>query len=99
MSADNWRVCPACADERLQKKRDLSEEIERSYGKVSEKKFLELVDLLNNPIDFEKTLREDFHQGMGEDGVYRVDYKCHCSKCGFYWEYKDKTIAYSFGEL
>lgn len=34
------------------------------------------------------TLREDYEQGMTEDGNYYLDYSCSCQFCAFKWGVK-----------
>lgn len=79
MSADNWGVCPKC-------KRKASQEVESSYGKVSEEQYLELINKRVRT-NQEETLREDYEIRTDKDGVFSVSYGCGCSKCGFSYEY------------
>lgn len=78
MSADNWGVCPKC-------KETAENKIASAYGKVSEDEYLAI---LNTCKKIEATLREDYELGVDTDGEFSVSYSCHCSKCGFKFEYK-----------
>lgn len=78
MGADNWGVCPKC-------KEIAEKNIASAYGKVSEDEYLAILDK-NKKV--ETSLREDYEIGVDSDGEFSISYSCHCSKCGFKFEYK-----------
>lgn len=43
------------------------------------------------------TLREDYEQGMSEDGEYFVSYRCSCIACNWRWEYRHTEQALTGG--
>ena len=80
MSADNWGVCPKC-------KETAEKNITSAYGKVSEEEYLAALNE-RKQIENNLTLREDYEVGVDIDGEFSVSYSCHCSKCGFKFDYK-----------
>ena len=80
MSADNWGICPKC-------KETAEKNIASAYGKVSEEEYLATLNK-RKEVENETTLREDYEVGVDIDGEFSVSYSCHCSKCGFKFEYK-----------
>lgn len=83
MSADRWTICPQCEKMLADEKVALLDKIQRSYGKVSEDEYQELlIELENLKQKPRRTLREDWELGVRE-GVFSVKYYAECSKCGF----------------
>lgn len=93
MSADNWAICPKCnppkrlADERSK--------LESLYGKISLEDFQTrqaALQLKGSALQCEgdSSLREDFHIGTSEQGVFEISYGCSCSRCGFEFSFKHK---------
>jgi len=89
MSGDNYRACPKCIAKALEDKKKLTEKIKTSYGKISEEKYLKLVNELKSfTIPTERqTLREDYEIGIYE-GVFRVHYNGGCSACDFFFKFE-----------
>lgn len=83
MSADRWTTCPKCDKRRI----DAIKAIEESYGKVSAKDYIMMLNKVNNDCNTDSSLREDYEQGIN-DGVYSVNYRANCNKCGFKYNYK-----------
>lgn len=97
MSADNWAICPKCKMSNDGERESLVKKIKDSYANVSFEQYEENVrrlheyDLQNkNP---NCTLREDYEQGIDEDGIYEVRYGCSCNKCGFEFIFTHKVNA------
>lgn len=88
MSADNWDMCPQCKVNAEVKQSQLLVEAGKAYGTVSPEEYIGLAKVAALPIQLEDTLREDYWQGMNEDGRYSCSYRCSCSICGFSYEYK-----------
>lgn len=92
MSADNWAICPQCANKHA---RDLEEEETRtaaSYGKVSPDEFLAATtrDRERRAAELEETLREDFSIGINNDTLeFHVSYRSVCATCGFAYEFQE----------
>lgn len=92
MSADNWALCPRCNKDQINKLKEMKANLEKSYGKV------DLVEYKNMQQDYyntkkeqlEYTLREDYEQGMIEEGIYYVSYCCRCTVCGFEFTFSHK---------
>lgn len=80
MSADNWDVCPQCHANRVEK--------EVVYGEVSEEEYV--ASLNKKPEPEKETLREDYSIGINEDGLFFVEYKGRCEKCGFKHKFEHK---------
>ena len=84
MSADNWGVCPQCHEAYEKKLIELDERVTDAYGKVKPEEYirlqLELTQLEGQ--EEQRTLREDYEQGIIE-GEYYLRYSAHCKVCGF----------------
>lgn len=90
MSASNWRKCPRCIKERAHRIEQEKIELAKSYGKVTADEYEKKRRAIQSDeeLDLEDTLREDYSQGMGTDGTYRVTYLCKCQVCDFTFKYK-----------
>lgn len=88
MSADNWGACPACSARMMDKKRKLVEKLEAAYGQLPEREYLALREKVAQPVKVEYTLREDWDVFTDGKGEFVVDYRCHCTACGFAHEFK-----------
>lgn len=95
MSADNWTVCPRC---RLKPevnhsaiKVELMQKAKEAYGKLPPEEYEKLkrtaMDYDDNP-ELPDNFREDYEQGVLEDGTYFVSYHGECHDCGFKFSYK-----------
>lgn len=85
MTTDNWAVCPKCeelAKIEYAKKKD---ELEKSYGVIPQKEYEKLLYELSQIPKTKRgeTLREYYEITIDKDGVFRIDYTCHCDRCGF----------------
>lgn len=88
MSADNWTICPKC---KLKHESDFAkkrEKVRESYGKIPSNLFIASMEAVKEPPKLEETLREDYCQGMSDDGTYLCSYGCSCDKCGFSFSFK-----------
>lgn len=92
MSADCWRICPACNQEREAERalanHDLAESIEKdslSGYRLAQKDVAEAYESLT------ETLREDYEIDTDEHGLFSVSYGCSCTKCGFAFVFKHKA--------
>jgi len=89
MSADNWAVCPKCKI-RIDKERDeLIQKVSSAYDKIPAEEYLRLKSQLNDYVEYPRELREDYEQGIDEDGEYGVNYRGRCchQECGFVFKY------------
>lgn len=91
MSADNWRECPKCKKEIINKRNEKIDFAAKQYGTISQKEYEELRDEAMAPLpEVEETFREDYEIftgplfDEGEDKVFLyVDYIGKCQACGF----------------
>ncbi len=87
MSADNWAICPKCEKLEEEKVETLKSDVKSKYGKVSEKKYLDLIMRVERTVELEDTLREDYAIGLVE-GKLKIQYYGSCERCGFKKEFK-----------
>ena len=87
MGADNWAICPKCRAVALAEKEKMSKEAEKAYGVVSCQEYQKRLDKANKEIIIEKHMREDYEIELDEYGLFKVDYRCHCSICNFKYEF------------
>ena len=92
MSADNWTFCPNCHKAELDARSKKEESIKQSYGKISADEYLQAIKQLEEPIEYEPTLREDYELGIN-DGVFTVSYRASCSVCNYTFTFKEKRAA------
>ena len=88
MSADNWTICPRCMKMAVEEKDKQNKQAAESYGKVSEVEYTEILEKARADINMEQTLREDYEFYMEDDGTFTADYRAHCDRCGFKYEFK-----------
>lgn len=92
MSADCWRICPSCNEEREAKRalanHDLAESIEKDslagYRRAQK-------DVNEAYASLTETLREDYEMHTTEGGLFFVSYVCSCTKCGFAYTFKHEA--------
>lgn len=87
MSANNWMECPKCKQEAETTQADVIEKVRAQYGKLPEQEYRHAMIKAGESVKLQKTFREDYEQGMDEEGEYSVSYSGHCGKCGFSHEY------------
>lgn len=97
MSASNWTRCPICKVRDAEKAAKMYAEATASYGKASPEEYIQSLKraqefAAENP---EEMLREDYEQGIDEDGEYSVSYRAGCDVCGFTFSYKHSEQAAS----
>lgn len=92
MSANNWRICPQCRVSE-QKRQDVAmKKAADAYGKVEAAKYDALLkDTVARELDSD--LREDWEILMGDDGEFRVRYRCSCDTCDFEFGFQHKVKA------
>jgi predicted DNA-binding protein len=104
MSADNWRPCPVCerkAAAAIETRRD---KLASKYGKIPAAEFVaESAAIESDALKFgteemERTLREDFEQGIDDDGDFYLAYSGYCSVCKTEWKRKDDAVATKFSK-
>lgn len=99
MSADGYRVCPKCHAGRIIEHKNLSRELDESYGKIPAKDYLalqekvaELEEQLGKENDY--SLAEYREVWISSDGVFSVRYSGSCRKCDFTFRFDHKEQAY-----
>ena len=99
MSADNWRTCPACVEIAEKKRNERIKNANAKYGKVPIDEFMLMIFEAEKPLRHEPTLREDYEQGIQDDGNYYVSFHATCNQCEFQFSYENKmpTIASNEG--
>lgn len=90
MSADNWTTCPKCKIKHEEQLAADQRRVSSSYGRVPAEKYVEAVRKLENPKQLEQTLREDYSQGIDENGEYSCSYGASCQECGFSFSFSTK---------
>jgi hypothetical protein len=98
MSADRWSECLVC------KKKAVLEHVEKlrvaqeSYGKIPASEYADKMMALSMPKKFEETLRQDWHLGIDDTGLFEIGYYAHCQKCGFKYKFEAKEDAMTKGK-
>ena len=87
MSADNWTICPKCEKLEEEKLETLKSDAKSKYGKISEKEYLDLITRVEQAVELEDTLREDYAIGIVE-GKLEIQYYGSCERCGFKKEFE-----------
>jgi len=90
MSADNWRICPACkvrVDELNEARINAPGE---AYGKVARDTYEKLLEAAKNLTKLDDTLREDYEIRVDSNGIFHVDYLASCTDCNFSFRYQHK---------
>jgi hypothetical protein len=90
MSADNWRICPKCKIKHEENIAANQRRVSESYGKIPSDKYMDAVREIQNPKPLEQTLREDYEQGIDEDGEYSCLYRAGCTVCNFSFTFSTK---------
>jgi hypothetical protein len=87
MGADRWAICPKCKRSENKKRDAAIRKAISSYGKVTEDRYRAAIEAAETPVRLDETFREDYEQGMDDDGTYSVSYRGLCTHCGFSHEY------------
>lgn len=94
MSADNWAVCPKCAETRRVALEDAKKTLEKSYGKIPVDAYLQLREQTEKQLTElpPESLREDYSIGI-YCGEFSVNYTGRCQSCQYEYRYsfEDKT--------
>lgn len=94
MSADNWTTCPRCKINHENSRQEQRDEISKAYGNVPPAEYSGLVASYDRHADKPtQTLREDYWQGVDENGEYTCSYGCSCDVCGFSFSFSTKIEA------
>lgn len=94
VSADNWRACPQCRADAFKRDEKERRQIQALYGKVPAADYMKAVESFRpSRSALEPSLREDYEQGMDDDGYYLVSYSANCHECGFSWQFEHKEQA------
>ncbi len=95
MSADNWADCPRCRDRAERAKQKQRDELKTLYGKIPSGEYLVAVRKADEPPEWEQhTFREDYEQGITEDGDYFVRYQGQCKICMLAHSFEHETPVY-----
>jgi hypothetical protein len=90
MSANNWRVCPACLRKAKANREELARNALAAYGKVPPDEYQAMSAEALKPVKLEETLREDYELGISEGGEFYVTYWGDCADCPFEFTYRHK---------
>lgn len=90
MSADNWTICPKCKINNEAVREQERRRIATAYGKVTPEQYKEMCHKYDTQPEQAHTLREDYGQGIDEDGEYSCIYRCSCIVCGFSFNFSTK---------
>lgn len=93
MGADNWMECPKCRKAAEDVRRKKIEQAKAMYGKVGEEEYRSAISAAERVVVLDDTFREDFEQGMQDDGEYFVSYCGRCTRCNFEFKYKHSEQA------
>lgn len=86
MSANNWRHCPECSQNRT----DPIRAAQKLYGQVSAEEYEQGMEDARNADPQEESLREDY-EFILEGFSLSISYGCTCQDCGFTFSF-DKQI-------
>lgn len=88
MSADCWRRCPKCLKAANEAREQAMASAQSRYGKIAEPAYRKLIAKVEEPVNLEETLRENYSQQIDEYGEYTSSYYAYCGRCGFEFQYK-----------
>lgn len=90
MGADNWTHCPQCKLIATTLQEQAEAGLQESYGKLPVKEWLKQKGQVERQAAKppEQTLREDYEIGLDGEGVFEVDYRASCDKCGLRFSHK-----------
>ena len=87
MSATDWSVCPKCFKAAKEKQERRKRRAKAAYGKVSDEEYQKLLRRANRRIEMPNHLREDYTQGVDDEGEYGVHYRASCADCDYEFEF------------
>jgi hypothetical protein len=90
MSADNWTICPKCKFNDIDALTKKQREVTASYGVIPADEYRDAVKGLREWPKLDATMREDYEQGIDNDGEYSCSYRASCQKCGFSFSFNTK---------
>ncbi len=88
MSASNWMICPACRIRNELTREGIRQMVAAQYGKMDPGEWIKARDAADKPVELEETFREDYEQGMTDQGEYFVRYSGQCTTCSFGHKFK-----------
>lgn len=92
MSASNWAICPVCQKKAVDDLAKRAASVFAGYGKVPVEQFMSDMALLRSVILPKcETFREEYQQGIDEDGNYSVSYSGGCHVCNSLFEFKHEV--------
>lgn len=89
MGADAYARCPRCWSKNEKARLEIIKMLEEAYAKVTAKEYDRL--LSENPVistDDTETVREDYEQGILNDGTYYVNFRAQCQNKGCDFKHK-----------
>ena len=95
MSADNWAICPKCAE-----KADASQQARilgaaEKYGKIPADEYVKLSKEVSKVEELEATLREDYGFSIDNNGKFHATYRAECSVCDFHFAFKESKQVFT----
>lgn len=93
MSANNWRTCPQCVKEQATERAAKIEAAHDKYGKIPPDEFRSLIADAEKPVEHKVTLREDYEQGIDDDGEYYVHFQASCQVCNFRFRFSHTEMT------
>lgn len=101
MSADHMSVCPNCATEAINARKELRQELEAVYGEVSSEEYVKMLKRIEYLPDLpkEKRMRQDYEVYVEEEtGELHLEWSCYCYDCGFEKKLELKWDVLNLGE-
>ena len=94
MGADNWAQCPRCVKRAKKDAERAVVDAEKSYGKVPVTEYLRLKTVADaGPDEVARHFREDYEQGVDEDGKLYVIYRGWCQDCGYGVDFRHEAVV------
>lgn len=90
MGADNWTICPRCAENAAAAYETEQGRVNAAYGKVPLKEYHDMLSI-KIPV-IRATFREDYCIGLN-NGVFEVSYSGRCLECDLAYHFKHKKVV------
>lgn len=96
MSSDKVSTCPKCFKKALKSYQKKVDDLKKSYGKISQKKFLEKTEALPmKPADGMFSTLCQYHDiGISIEGTLTINISASCDVCGFRCSYEHSEKVY-----
>lgn len=100
MSADNWTVCPRCADRAKAESAERLQVAANAYGTVTPEEYGKLLAEAQMPVDLGdyQTFREDYEFYGAQTGMVTASYSGHCGTCGLGVDFRHEQRFYVSGQ-